>query len=65
MNPEGLLVLYGPSGVGKSSVLGAALPQAIEKFVRRPLILSFARWDRGFYRKLLEDFKGGRDTGVP
>jgi WD40 repeat protein len=51
----GLTVLYGPSGVGKSSVLGAALPPALEDIVRHPLILSFARWDRGFYAKLLQD----------
>ena len=55
-----VLVLHGPSGVGKSSLLGAALPRALEDIAGRLLILSFARWDRGFYSKLLGDVRTAR-----
>jgi len=49
-----LTVLVGPSGVGKSSVLGARLPKELEAFVDGTLIVPFVRWDVGFYSALLE-----------
>ena len=47
ISSEGLTILYGPSGVGKSSILGAALPQALQEAFHSPLlVLSVNRWDR-------------------
>jgi hypothetical protein len=54
-------VLYGQSGSGKSSVLGAALPQAMRVTLRRAAettqrapfrILHFRRWHPGFETRL-------------
>ena len=56
-----ITVLYGQSGSGKSSVLGAALPQALRATLRRaaqaasrvPLrLLNFRRWHPGFETRL-------------
>ena len=49
----GVTVLQGASGVGKSSVLGAALPKALQEIAPGTLIISFRRWDLGFYDSLL------------
>lgn len=62
-------VLFGQSGAGKTSVLGAALPQALRATLQRPAsrrdfdpapatgeplrILQFRRWYPGFERRLL------------
>jgi len=54
-------VLYGQSGSGKSSVLGAALPQALQATLRRAAeatqrapfrLLHFRRWHPGFETRL-------------
>ena len=54
-------VLYGQSGSGKSSVLGAALPQALRATLRRAAetterapfrLLNFRRWHPGFETRL-------------
>ena len=45
----GITVLQGASGVGKSSVLGAALPRALKEIAPGALIVPFSRWDLGFY----------------
>ncbi len=45
----GITVLQGASGVGKSSVLGAALPKALKEIAPGALIVPFSRWDLGFY----------------
>jgi Tol biopolymer transport system component len=56
-----ITVLYGQSGSGKSSVLGAALPQVLRATLRRideatqgvPLrLLNFRRWHPGFETRL-------------
>ena len=49
------MILHGPSGVGKSSVLGAAFPKALENIVADVLIVPFRRWDGGFYDLLLQE----------
>ena len=51
----GAMTLHGPSGVGKSSVLGAAFPKALERIVPDVLIVPFRRWDAGFYNLLLQE----------
>ena len=43
-----LTILYGSSGVGKSSVLGAALPRALNAIIDGTLMVYFSRWVRGF-----------------
>ncbi len=39
-----LTVLYGPSGVGKSSLLRAAVARSLRELPEEPLVLVFARW---------------------
>lgn len=56
----GVMILHGPSGVGKSSVLGAALPKALDRILPDALILSFRRWDPGFYNPLLQEAEARR-----
>jgi WD40 repeat protein len=51
---ESLAVLFGPSGVGKSSVLGAALPRALNAIIDGTLVVPFFRWEPGFYPILLQ-----------
>jgi len=51
----GIMVLHGPSGVGKSSVLGAALPAALQQITPGALIIPYRRWDAGFYQFLLQE----------
>src|SRR5271166_4465628 len=57
-----ITVLYGQSGCGKSSVLGAALPQALRATLRRAAeatsrapfrLLNFRRWHPGFESRLV------------
>ncbi len=60
---EALSVLFGPSGVGKSSVLGAALPRALNSIIEGTLFVPFFRWERGFYQTLLARAKAR--AGVP
>jgi WD40 repeat protein len=50
---ENLSVLFGPSGVGKSSVLGAALPRALDAIIDGTLMVYVSRWEPGFYPALL------------
>jgi hypothetical protein len=56
-----ITVLYGQSGSGKSSVLGAALPQVLQATLRRAVeatqrapfrLLNFKRWHPGFETRL-------------
>ena len=39
-----LTVLYGPSGVGKSSLLGAAVARSLRALPERPLVVVFSSW---------------------
>jgi WD40 repeat protein len=39
-----LTVLYGPSGVGKSSLLGAAVARSLRELPERPLVVVFSSW---------------------
>jgi WD40 repeat protein len=39
-----LTVLYGPSGVGKSSLLRAAVARALRALPEEPLVIVFSRW---------------------
>jgi WD40 repeat protein len=52
-----VLVLHGPSGVGKSSVLQAALPCSLDRILPDPLVVTARRWDCGFYGALLQHAK--------
>jgi|GEM_PF-2875579 WD40 repeat protein len=49
-----IVVLCGPSGVGKSSVVGAALPPGLAALSPKVRIVFHSRWDRGFYGSLLK-----------
>ena len=51
-----LTVLYGPSGVGKSSLLGAAVARSLRELPEKPLVVVHSRWsERPFARA-----RGGR-----
>ncbi|HEU0246910.1 MAG TPA: hypothetical protein VFR38_07465 [Gaiellaceae bacterium] len=39
-----LTVLYGPSGVGKSSLLSAAVARSLRDLPEKPLVVVFSRW---------------------
>ena len=39
-----LTVLYGPSGVGKSSLLRAAVARSLRELPEEPLVVVFSRW---------------------
>jgi WD40 repeat protein len=39
-----LTVLYGPSGVGKSSLLGAAVARSLRELPEKPLVIVFSQW---------------------
>src|SRR5580765_4354288 len=39
-----LTVLYGPSGVGKSSLLSAAVARSMRRLPESPLVVVFSRW---------------------
>jgi len=39
-----LTVLYGPSGVGKSSLLSAAVARSLRELPEQPLVVVFSRW---------------------
>ncbi|HYN38705.1 MAG TPA: hypothetical protein VES39_05590, partial [Rhodospirillales bacterium] len=60
----GAMILHGPSGVGKSSVLGAALPKGLLKIAPGALMVMWRRWDCGFYVKLLQEAEQCRTTAL-
>ena len=57
-------VLYGPSGVGKSSLLRAAVARSLRELPEQPLVVVFSRWSddpiRALSAALGEDVDGGR-----
>ncbi len=54
---DSLVVLFGPSGVGKSSIVGAALPRSLDALVQNTLVVPFSHWGDGFYDTLLGEAK--------
>jgi hypothetical protein len=49
-----LTVLYGPSGVGKSSLLHAAVARRLRELPERPLVIVFSRWSEDPARALVD-----------
>jgi WD40 repeat protein len=60
----GVMILHGPSGVGKSSVLGAAFPRALDRIIPDALVIPFRRWDAGFYSLLLQEAELRRAAAI-
>jgi hypothetical protein len=58
-----LTVLYGDSGVGKSSLINARLPRALEAIQPDWLVIPFFEWQRGCESRLQEIIVG--KTGTP
>jgi WD40 repeat protein len=62
-----LTVLYGPSGVGKSSLLRAAVARSLRALPEEPVVVVFSRWSENPARGLADavaEAAGGR-TGEP
>ena len=47
-------MLYGPSGVGKSSLLRAGVARSLRELPEQPLVVVFARWGDDPSRALAE-----------
>jgi WD40 repeat protein len=63
-----LTVLYGPSGVGKSSLLRAAVARSLRELPEQPLVVVFSRWSEDPAAALAEavaDASGIRANGSP
>jgi WD40 repeat protein len=60
-----LTVLYGPSGVGKSSLLRAAVARSLRALPEQPLVVVFSRWSEDPAAALAEAVAeaAGRDLG--
>jgi WD40 repeat protein len=54
-----LTVLYGPSGVGKSSLLRAAVARKLRELPEEPLVIVFSRWSEDPAAALSEAVAGG------
>ena len=59
-----LTVLYGPSGVGKSSLLLAAVARTLRELPERPLVAVFSNWGRDPARALAETVADGAGIGA-
>ena len=62
-----LTVLYGPSGVGKSSLLHAAVARSLRALPEEPLVVVFSRWSDDPAHALAEavsDAVGGSSNGT-
>ena len=59
-----LTVLYGPSGVGKSSLLRAAVARSLRELPEAPLVVVFSRWSEEPAEALAETLReaAGRET---
>jgi WD40 repeat protein len=63
-----LTVLYGPSGVGKSSLLRAAVARSLRQLPEQPLVVVFSRWSEDPAAGLVEavaDASGMQTHGSP
>jgi len=63
-----LTVLYGPSGVGKSSLLRAAVARSLRALPEEPLVVVFSRWSENPAAALAEaiaEAEGGASNGSP
>ena len=63
-----LTVLYGPSGVGKSSLLRAAVARSLRQLPEEPLVIVFSRWSENPAVALAEavaEAEGGKSNGSP
>jgi len=63
-----LTVLYGPSGVGKSSLLGAAVARSLRELPEQPLVVVFSRWSDDPSEALSQavaEASGGAANGSP
>jgi len=63
-----LTVLYGPSGVGKSSLLRAAVARSLRQLPEEPLVVVFSRWSDDPAASLAEavaEASGGVTNGSP
>jgi WD40 repeat protein len=61
-----LTVLYGPSGVGKSSLLSAAVARSLRELPERPLVVVFSRWSddpSGALSEAVAEASGGAVNG--
>jgi len=63
-----LTVLYGPSGVGKSSLLRAAVARSLRELPEQPLVVVFSRWSEdpatALAEAIVEASPGGGDTNT-
>ncbi len=63
-----LTILYGPSGVGKSSLLRAAVARSLRELPEEPLVVVFSRWSEDPAAALAEvvaEASGGGATASP
>ena len=63
-----LTVLYGPSGVGKSSLLGAAVARSLRELPEAPLVVVFSRWSEdpsAALSQAVSEASGGAANGSP
>ena len=61
-----LTVLYGPSGVGKSSLLSAAVARSLRELPEQPLVVVFSRWSddpSGALSQAVAEATGGAVNG--
>ncbi len=59
-----LTVLYGPSGVGKSSLLRAAVARSLRSLPEEPLVVVFSRWSEDPASALVEAIGEVAGTGA-
>ena len=60
-----LTVLYGPSGVGKSSLLSAAVARRLRELPEEPLVVVFSRWSEDPAAALAESVGTALGNGSP
>jgi WD40 repeat protein len=60
-----LTVLYGPSGVGKSSLLRAAVARSLRELPEGPLVVVFSRWSEDPATGLTEAIRDASGNGEP